>query len=292
MSSKIKYSLVKKIQDDTFEIDHLHEYILSVQVGSSQFRFCVTDSQRNRCMLIEDYKCAYSLEADEIVEQLDLLFDDHVLLQAGFWKSVKLSIKNLKFSLVPNSLFSDKHTSDFLNLSNNCTEEEEIHYFKHGKNDSVNIFAAEKKLVNWFKNRYSSRPVDVIHHTSTLIEGVLQQYSKADKQRIYVSVSDDILTVVVKKGSELLFCNNFKFKTPNDFIYFVLFVYDGLELNVESIPVVLMGDISRNSEIFNKLYKYIRHIHFGEKPGSLKFSYKFDEIHDHLYFDLYNMHLC
>ena len=292
MEDKVKYTLVKKITDDTFEVDHLHEYVLSIQVGPSVFRFCVIDSIRNRCLQIEDYKFNYPLEPSQILEQLDLIFDDNTLLKAGFWRSIKLSVKNLKFSLIPNSLFSDQYTADFLRLNCDFTENEEVHYFKHGTNDTVNIFVAEKKIINWFKAQYPNKTIEVIHHTSLLIEGVLQNYSSTEKQKVYISIEDSIVTIVVKKGFNLEFCNNFQFRTANDFVYFVMFVFDELDLNPEVIPIILLGDISKNSESFNKIYRYIRNVSFGDKPTTLKFGYKFDEVNDHHYFDLYNMHLC
>lgn len=292
MDDKIKYTLVKKISDDTFEVDHLHEYILSLQVGPSIFRFCVIDSVRNRCLQIEDFKFNNSLDPINIIEQLEIIFDDHILLKAGFWRSIKLSIKNLKFSLIPNSLFSDENSVNFLRLNCDFAESEDVHCFKHGTNDTVNIFAAERKLTNWFKTQYPKKNIELIHHTSLLIEGVLHNYSTTEKQKIYVSIEDAIVTIVVKKGFDLEFCNNFQYKAPNDFVYFVMFVFDELDLNPEVVPVVLMGDIAKNSELYTKLYRYVRHVSFGEKPATLKFGYKFDEVNDHHYFDLYNMHLC
>ena len=292
LEGKHKYHLVKKIVDDTFEVDHMHEYILSIQLGNSIFRFCVIDSKRNRCMMIEDYKFDHALLPGQLIEQLDLIYDDHTLLKAGFWKSIKLSIKNLKFSLIPNSLFAAENAEDFLRLNCDFSEEEELFYFKHGTNDTVNVFAAERKVANWFKQQYPSKSVELIHHTSLLIEGVLHNHSSTPDRRLYVSVEDSIVAIVVKKGFNLDFCNNFQYQTPNDFVYFVMFVFDELDLNPETIPVILTGDIAKNSELFVRLYKYVRHISFGEKPGTLKFGYKFDEVSDHNYFDLYNMHLC
>lgn len=288
----VKYTLVKKIVDDTFEVEHLHEYILSIQLGNSLFRFCVIDTKRNRCMMIEDYKFNHTLYPSQLLEQLEHIYDDNSVLKAGFWKSIKISVKNLKFSLIPNSLFTENKAIDLLRLNCEVSTEDELFFFKHTTNDTVNIFTAEKLIINWFKKSYPNKSLELIHHTSLLIEGVLQNHSSMLARNVYVSVEDSILTVVVKKGFELEFCNNFQFVTPNDFVYFIMFVYDELDLNPETVPITLMGDIAKNSTIFVKLYKYVRHISFGEKPTTLKFGYKFDEVNDHHYFDLYNMYLC
>ena len=41
-----------------------------------------------------------------------------------------------------------------------------------------------------------------------------------------------------------------------------------------------------------KLNKYIRNVSFGSKPSYLNFSYQFDEIMDHQYFDVFSIFLC
>ncbi len=65
-----------------------------------------------------------------------------------------------------------------------------------------------------------------------------------------------------------------------------------LNLDPETCKVILYGELSLDSAIFNLLYKYIRYINFGSKPNQIQFSYRFDEIMDHRYFDLYTLHLC
>jgi hypothetical protein len=109
---------------------------------------------------------------------------------------------------------------------------------------------------------------------------------------IYVHVEENFLTVVVKGSKGLDLCNSFYFSSTDDFVYFVMFVYHQLNLQPEKQPVILFGEITPDSEIYKKLYKYIRNISFGDKPSSLKFSYHFDELFDHRFFDLYSMHFC
>ncbi|MDX2189014.1 MAG: DUF3822 family protein [Bacteroidota bacterium] len=286
------YQLVRKIVDDTFEVDHLHHYTLSIQVSEEYFRFCVIDTKRNRCLLIEDYNFSKHFNIEELIQTLEFLYDDHHVLQAGFWKTVRLSIKNLKFSLVPYALFDEKSMHNYLAINTTFTEGDGIYYFKHGSNDAVNVFAAESKLIEWFKRKYPQKNVELLHHTSLMIEGALNnQQSKSEKQ-VYINVENKFFTIIVKKKGSLEFCNNFAYQTPNDFLYFVLFVYDQLGLNPENVPLILAGNISKNSELYLRLYKYIRMIQFGNKPSYMSFGYKFDEIGDHEYFELYSSYLC
>ena len=54
--------------------------------------------------------------------------------------------------------------------------------------------------------------------------------------------------------------NSFDFSTKEDFIYYLLFTTEQLNLNPENFKVQLLGLISEDSEFFEIAYKYIRNV--------------------------------
>lgn len=291
----VRYKLSNSIKDSRFETDNLAKYHLSFQVNFELFRICVIDGDTNRCLFLEDYKFFDIYTTSDLLDQLDILFEDHVLIKAGFWKSITLGIKNTQFSLVPESLFEKEYLKEYLILNTTLDREpdEEYHFFKQKQTEAINIFATNNRLTSWFNKTYPLKQIRVIHHTSSMIEGILLQKDLAPSEKsVYIQVEQYFLTITVKQGKKLIFCNSFTFNTSEDFVYFILFVFDQLELNPEKCPVVVFGEITHDSESFSKLYKYIRHLSFGSKPEFIRFGYQFDEVFDHRYFDLYNMHLC
>lgn len=243
-------------------------------------------------MMLEHYEFNQAGSTKEILAVLKEIYEDNHYLNAGFWKSIKLNIKNLKFSLVPNSLFAESYAKDILSVNCTVSDFEVLYYYKHSSNDTVNIFAAEQELIDWFKRIYPNKLVEVLHHTSTMMEGVLQYATGNQAKSVFVNIEDQIATVAVRDNNALIFINNFKYSSPNDLLYFILFTYDELDLNTDSIPLVLMGNIHKNSDYYSRLFKYIRNISFSRRPQGIKFGYKFDEITDHSYFGLYNTILC
>lgn len=292
----VRYKLINSIKDSTrFETDNLAKYHLSFQVNFELFRICVIDSETNRCLLLEDYRLSNIYSTADLLEQLDMLFEDHVLIKAGFWKSITVGIKNTQFSLIPESLFEKDYLKEYLSLNTMLDKEpdEEYHYFEQKNTAAVNVFATNERLTNWFNAMYPLKQIRVVHHTAPMIEGImLQKEEVKNEQSVFVLVEQYFLTIVVKQGKKLIFCNSFTFNTSEDFVYFILFVFDQLGLNPEKCPVVVFGEITHDSESFSKLYKYIRQLSFGSKPDLVRFGYQFDEVFDHRYFDLYNMHLC
>lgn len=291
LQAKATYKLNQKIKDDKFNVDHIAQYNLSLQISTELFRVCVTDTENNRCLLLEDYQFSSIQSPSQLLDQMDLIYDDHHILQAGFWKSIKLSIKNKSFSLIPSSLFDKDHVKDYLNI--NCTVNgREVFYYRQNTTDSVNIFSADREITDWFAARYPHKSLKIFHYTSPFIDGVMIEQPSREEKSMYIVTEKNSLTILVKRNKKLEFCNTFNYITTDDFVYFVMFVFDQLKLNPEMTPVTLWGEVTPDSAVFNKLYKYIRQISFGNKPSSLYFGYQFDEVFDHKFYDLYNMHFC
>ena len=59
-----------------------------------------------------------------------------------------------------------------------------------------------------------------------------------------------------------MFYNIFEYQTKEDFIYYILFTLEQLELSTDKTNVSLLGDINKQSELYKILYTYVRNIVF------------------------------
>lgn len=290
-SLPIQSALVVKVKDELFEVDHLSQFELCLQLDKSNFRFCIIDSKNNRCLLLEEYNIGG--KDDEVLDNLSNLFEEHSVLKAGFWKSVKLCIKNRNFTLVPVPFFKKENLKEYLQYNSLINEKEEaLYYFKHILLDSANIFSAPNKLVNWFKEQYPTQNIQVIHQTSSFIEGILRYHDHSDKKTMFILAEDHNLTILVTQDKNLLYCNQFHYKNSDEFLFYIVFVFSELHLQQNGSKVVIFGDLNYDSKVVDKLYKYFNQTSFGSKPPTLKFGFPFDELADHKYFDLYSTYLC
>jgi hypothetical protein len=60
------------------------------------------------------------------------------------------------------------------------------------------------------------------------------------------------------KNQELLLFNSFSYSTPQDFIYYLLFTCEQLQLNPETIAVQILGNCSVEDANYKMAYQYIR----------------------------------
>ncbi|MEJ0033030.1 MAG: DUF3822 family protein [Bacteroidota bacterium] len=53
-TATLGYKLIRKIKDEKFDEENLHQYSLLIQLGARDFQACVVDGS-NRAVLLEDY---------------------------------------------------------------------------------------------------------------------------------------------------------------------------------------------------------------------------------------------
>lgn len=285
--------LIQKIRDDHFNVDHIAGYHLMLKLDETKLKFCITEEESHRCLFIEHIALDKDLSSNGRITLLERIYDDHSFLKAGFWKSVRLIISSRHFTFIPAPLFDPNELDSYLSLSTRYQlEQDELGFYAHQNSEAVCAFSINRQLSDWFRKMYPSKEVQFIHNTSPLIEGALHNTMPDLQKQLFLFADEDQLTGIVTFKGKLEFCNVFTFHSPEEFLYYVLWIMRELGMDPNSNNVILFGEITEESMLYKKLYEYIRNIGFGDKPSFLKFSYQFDEVNDHRYLDLYCMNLC
>jgi len=286
------YKLIKKIKDDRFDEDNIHQYELLIQLSVRDFQIAIADCSDGRVLYFEDYVLGDLSSHQELLSLFQSLFESHPVLQAGFWSSVIVSIKNNKFVQVPDSLFVEEAASEYLKFNALLDQEkEDVTFCRNHKIDAVTIFAIQKDLLVWLKRIYANTSIQLIHQSSALIEGVLQFAGITDKSRLYIYVDRFKLHILSVQNNKLIYYNQFAIKQFSDYVKYIMLVMKGLGLDQQTCEVVLWGYISKNSPHYLEFAKYIRNISFGTRPSVLKFGYVFDEVQEHHFFDLFSIYM-
>jgi hypothetical protein len=284
------YKLIKKVKDDRFDEDLLHQYDLLIQTGPKDFQVAVIDSKDNRMLILEDYAMGNVQSHSELLQTLKDLFEAHALLKAGFWKSVKICIKNNKFCQIPESLFVESSAINYLKFNATFDEaKEKVIFCKNIASNSVTVFAVQADLYSWLTSIYQNTSHLFYHQSTALIEGVLKQSRKENP--LYIYVDRFKLHILSAQNGKLIYYNQFAIKQFPDYVKYIMLVLNGLKMDQNNSGIILWGYIGKNSPHYQELAKYIRNVTFGERPNYLKFSYLFDEVQEHHFFDLYSLQL-
>jgi hypothetical protein len=290
--ASLSYKLIKKIKDEKFDEENLHQYTLMVQLGVRDMQVGVVDESQ-RLLLFEDYVFSEIQSPDEQFRITRDLYESHPLLMAGFWKNVTFSTKNNKFAQVPSSLFDEHSAYDYLKFNAPVDPGKEKILFCHNHQlDAVTVFAVTHQLYDWLTGIYSNTSLKFVHQSAALIEGVLsasQDYKGGAPLFLYVDRFK--LHILSGNGGKLVYYNQFPIKHFADYIKYIMLVINALGLNQETSQIILWGYIGKNSPHYLEFVKYVRNVNFGGRPRHIGFGYLFDEVQEHHFFDLFSMRL-
>ena len=292
-TTEVTYKLLKKIKDERFDEDKIHQYALFVNIGTRDFQVCVIDTEEKRCLLLEDYVFPTVSSHKELVSALDQLFEAHAFLKAGFWKEIKISFKNQSFVQVPLALYSEDALADYLKFNTHVNRDlEDFLPVSLKSTTAVTVFAIHKDIKEWLMGIYPGKKPIFVHQSAVLIEGIMQAAATRKDNPLYIYVDRFKLHVLSAHNGTLIYYNQFSIKQFSDYVKYIMLVMKSLNMDQRKSQVVLWGYIGKNSPHYQEFYKYINNVSFGDRPSYLQFSYFFDEVQDHHFFDLYSIQLC
>jgi hypothetical protein len=290
-ASTQSYKLIRKIKDEKFDEENLHQYALLIQLGARDFQACVVD-ENDRVLLLEDYVFNDVGSAAQQVQIVKDLYDSHPLLMAGFWKNVTFSIKSNKFVQVPSQLFVETSAAEYLKFNAHIEpDKDHILFCRNARIESITVYVAPLPLYEWLTSIYKNASLKFVHQSTALIEGVLKIAGQQKTSPLYLYVDRFKMHILAAREGQLIYYNQFPIKHFADYVKYIMLVLTALGMDQQTSQVIMWGYIGKNSPHYHEFIKYIRNVSFGERPKHLTFGYLFDELQEHHFFDLYSIHL-
>jgi hypothetical protein len=241
---------------------------LSIQISLSGLSFCILNRQSNSIEYLKNVSFDKKATPFDVLERLITTLDTNTIFEHKF-QSVLLIYQNELSICVPKSLFNEDNSADYLKFNAKILNTDFIAYDDILANNSINVFVPYVNINNYIFDRFGV--FEYKHASTVLIQALIQKESNSKNVILYVNVSHNQFEIIAVDNGELVFYNSFEYQTKEDFIYFILFAIEQLQLNPETVLIKLMGDISKNDEYFEILYKYIRFVEFIEPFHNYKF---------------------
>ena len=278
-----------KITDETFSEKQAGNYQLFVRYGLNSFSYCVLDSLRNKFIYLKVFDLGKNESFDFSSGRLKFISGKEEVLQYPF-KSVSISMVNQSSTLVPAAFYDEKQKERFLNFNHAPLRGDKICSDYIRAIDTWNIFSVPETAIRELNGIF--RNFTIHHYSSSLLLPVLSKYKNITEKKFIVHVQQSSLEIILTESGNLLFYNSFLYRSPEDFMYFLMFSCDRLKLNPENISIILLGEIERNSVIYSLMNKYFRNPEFGERNESYSYCYGFSDFPGQYFYNLLNQPSC
>lgn len=225
---------------------------LIIEVNTSVFNFCVFNTLNNQVIQCKSYPLETNVVIDEAIWKI---FIQNVILNESYDDVVVLHQTNIN-TFVPSALFDPNFLGSYLQYNNKVFETDDFAFDYIDTYDLNNIFVPFTQINNYLLEHFNT--FDYKNSHSVFVKKMLDLSKNNDEKQVYINFKENNFEIVVIKNKQLLLFNSFNYKTIEDFIYYLLFTFEQLQLNPELVPLQFIGNITENSDYFKIAFKYIR----------------------------------
>ncbi len=233
---------------------------LSIQFSLDGFSFCISNSTTKEIILFTEYTFASPVASPELLlEKIIHVFDTDKDLQQDFVSVFAVHQNNLA-TLVPTPLFDRNNLAPYLKYTVKTLATDFITYDIHDTSEINTVYIPYVNINNYIFQNFGE--FEYKHHSTVLINKLLAYSKENSEKQFFVHVSPNHIDIVVCKEGNLIFYNSFPYTTKEDFIYYILFVAEQLQMNPDSFQLTFIGNIEKESDLYLITYTYVRNIHF------------------------------
>jgi hypothetical protein len=263
--------------------------------------YCILDSITNKFLHLETFDLGGPVRKPHIPgdpEKTDpgsllRLLDNELQWLTQPFSKVRVLIEQGKSTLIPEALFVEEEKRNIFNFNIAGGNFQDIE-LKHDHLTSIaayGIYQLPGAMATLIGKYFAG--AQVFHHSTAFIQSLFLKFRNADSDRqLFVNTAASRLDILQIKNKRLDYYNSFLYNTAEDFMYYLVFVVEQLNLNPESLEMVLMGEIEKHSPLADLILKYIRHVKFIERNADFRYSFVFDQLPGHYYYNLLNASLC
>lgn len=278
-------NLTHNIVEEDFQRSQTSTYDLSILLGVDRLSYLVSDAQQQLLALRE-----YQLPLNNQTTVLQQLLLDDQLLQSHF-NSTTVGLFSTRFTLLPEALFEPDQAQRYLQTLVTLEEDDRLLYEKVPALEAINNYAVASPALSILEEQLNN--IQCCHLSSSLLQYFLTQFDNTAPKSIFLHIYRQHIALTVVDQGQLLFHNWFGFKASPDCLYYVLLVYKQLGLQPQKHPLYLSGELVMESEIHQLLHKYIKTLHYINRPNFYGFGEQLSaSFPQHFFTDLYSLKLC
>ena len=271
---------------EEFDVGKSSHYKMAIQFALGGLSFALLDTETQTFVGLECYQSELLNESNDLFHCLERALEVKGLNDKDF-QSVTCLIDERICTFVPKDLFNEKEIATYLEFGFQIHSQDVLSEPLATEN-CVNVFAVDKALLHKIRSKWPK--AQVRHSSSVFIESSMRLAPRG--KSVFVHVRNRDFDMLIQENGKLLFFNNFKFNTKEDFAYFLMFAMEQNGLSGNDTPVWFSGLLLPASEIVELCKRYILDIRFVEDTHELQVSKALTEVPFQYYFIHYQTLKC
>ena len=169
--------------------------------------------------------------------------------------SVKLYVNNKLSCIIPESLFDEKLGLEYLKYNSKLLKNDTSSHDTIEEIEAVNVYLPYINVNNFILDKYGA--FDYYHYSTIFIKKILKINNRSKKTNLYLNFDRNSFQISIIKTQKLIYFNTFKFTSPNDALYFILYVIKQNKINTNKSEILCFGNIIENDEKYKLFSEFI-----------------------------------
>jgi hypothetical protein len=276
--------------DESFRSDRPESYDLFIYSNEEEVSVVVAERDSKKFIGLESFELMVSENQEDYSELLEEISNQSLLLKPGSYRRVIICSGFNCSTFIPNPLYDPSTAEDHLRFSQNYKSSDELMTDSLKQVEARNVFAIPSAIYTSLSRWY---PGAEFHHTTTaLTDYLLSVHKNSEEEMMTVMVHQRYIEIIVTKGKDFLLCNNYNYESPEELVYYILFVCEQLHLNPEIIELKFAGIISLTDSAYMLTRKYIRNTGMVTRPENYSYSFLFNTLPPQFHYNLFCQLIC
>jgi len=229
---------------------------LSIQVSLNGLSFCIWDTIANDMLVSENVVFQKELTPYGVQKELKAICEKHEILNKTFSDIIVIHRNNL-FSLVPKSLFDENELPNYLKFNAKILANDHMAYDELENFDMVNVYVPFVNINNYIFELFGEF---IYKHSGTVMVETLMNNNIDKAPTCYAHVTETQMELTIISNKKLVLYNSYDFVTKEDFMYYLLFTLEQLQLDTGNIFLKLFGAIEKGDDLYNLCYQYVKNV--------------------------------
>lgn len=230
---------------------------LALRVGNDGFSFAVTDTLSRNVVAYRQIDFPDTTGHPKTEERYWEAFVRNTELTRPYDEVVVLHDNPLS-TFVPEPLFDEQSSAGYLQYGTRVFASDTFAHDTLPQQAMVNVYIPYANINNYLLDQFDS--FEYRHSASVLVPKLLEKSKNVTERLVFAHFSSAVVEIVIVQNGQLLFFNAFDYGTKEDFLYYLLFTAEQLQLNPEEFKLHLLGDVSEDSDLFAIAYRYVRNV--------------------------------
>ena len=271
------------IKDERLDIDCIDHYRLSFFISQKECQITVFDIRKKRMLLFENREFD---NRKSVIENLQLIYDDHILVAAGFWGEIQVFFRNNQFALVPMPVFDKQMISHYVRLNEEIEDSTDFH-FKLIEEYGVAVgFGFDSGIKSWFKEKYPKVSLYTNHQCIAFLKAIQAPLKAKRPNTLFVSINAHEVLIAGFNLNRIAIYNQFRFKDQSQLVKLLLLTIKQFSEEGQETPIMLYGVKHQIDLNLPVLKKYFKNVTLGSRPENIAIHQVFNELEPQEYFEV------